>query len=341
MAQFEDLDLSLPIATLLRDGTASAHQSVESTEGAGWLTRGELDREEYARFLIMLWSVYDTLEHALEKHASHPVLSPTYNPTLLARSASLLADISHILDIPTRDLKSSPLFVSITTAPPANLAEYTSRLKSLDDGPDPGPLLAHAYVRYLGDLSGGQFIRRRVAHAYGLEDDAGAGVAFYEFSKLGGGGSAGIGDMKKIKEWFRSGMNAGVGDDEDLKVTILAEAIKAFELNNGLFASLRAPSATPPPPPPSHLPVPQTHLGDPVTPTDPVFEEKPRELPVQILQRPEDLQRTDSLVSVSSVISFIIALCAAHFILVVGGFTGPKGWEKLEATQEWVAGLLQ
>ena len=60
-----DLDLSLPIATLLRSGTAAAHQTAETSAGAGWLTRGELDKEEYIRFLIMLWHVYECVATGL------------------------------------------------------------------------------------------------------------------------------------------------------------------------------------------------------------------------------------------------------------------------------------
>lgn len=157
------------------------------------------------------------LERALEQHASHPVLNPTYNPTLLARAPALLADISHLLSVPTSDVPAHPLFTALGAPAPRGLAEYTSRLRALASARDPAPLLAHAYVRYLGDLSGGQVIRRRVARAYGLEDDGGAGVSFYEFAKLGGGAGATVGDMKKIKEWYRDGMNAGVGDDRDLK----------------------------------------------------------------------------------------------------------------------------
>lgn len=67
-------------------------------------------------------------------------------------------------------------------------------------------------------MSGGQQIKRRVQKAYGLEEDGGEGIRFYEFGKLGGeSGPASMGDMKKIKEWYREGMNAGVGDDKDLK----------------------------------------------------------------------------------------------------------------------------
>ena len=52
------LDLSEPIASLLRAGTAEAHEKAEHSQGAAWLTRGELDRDEYVRFLMMLYHVY-------------------------------------------------------------------------------------------------------------------------------------------------------------------------------------------------------------------------------------------------------------------------------------------
>lgn len=53
------LDFSLPISTLLASGTAVAHEKAEKSEGAGYLIRGELSKEEYVRFLMMLWQVYE------------------------------------------------------------------------------------------------------------------------------------------------------------------------------------------------------------------------------------------------------------------------------------------
>ncbi|KAA1469687.1 hypothetical protein DENSPDRAFT_816810 [Dentipellis sp. KUC8613] len=336
-----DLDLELPVATLLRTGTAAAHTSAETSQGAGWLTRGELDKEEYVRFLIMLYHVYHTLEQALDQHASHPVLSPIYNPTLLARTAPLYSDISYLLDTPPAALPEHPLFSELQTSPHPALAEYTARLRTLAAAPNPAPLLAHAYVRYLGDLSGGQVIRRRVAKAYGLEDEGGEGVRFYQFDKLGGGGEAGLGDMRKIKDWYRDGMNSGVADDKDLKVTILAEANKAFELNNGLFASLKAPSS-PPSSPPSPSPAEPISTTTPQQSTHAPMEyekddKKKSEYPIQV----PSTQQDSNLISVSSVAAFIIAMGLAHFVLVIGGFTGAKGWEKLEAVQRWFEGLVQ
>lgn len=72
-------------------------------------------------------------------------------------------------------------------------------------------LLSHAYARYLGDLSGGQTIRYTLGKAYGLDLDSasscGPGVTFYEFKELYSSGIANQGELKRIKEWFKEGMN--------------------------------------------------------------------------------------------------------------------------------------
>jgi heme oxygenase len=52
-------DLSQPISILLRDGTGEAHKAAEASSGAGWLVRGELDKDEYVRYLMMLWHIYE------------------------------------------------------------------------------------------------------------------------------------------------------------------------------------------------------------------------------------------------------------------------------------------
>lgn len=59
MAIAVTIDYSQDVATLLRTGTAAAHEKAEHSEGAGWLVRGELDKEEYVRFLMMLYHVYE------------------------------------------------------------------------------------------------------------------------------------------------------------------------------------------------------------------------------------------------------------------------------------------
>lgn len=142
------------------------------------------------------------------------MLAPTFNPALFSRTAALSEDISFLLDISESSWQSHPIHAKLLSHPPLPFTAYTARLRKLAAS-EPVALLAHAYVRYLGDLSGGQFIRRRIAKAYDLSD--GAGTAFYEFKPLSGSGPSTMGDMKKIKDWYRDGMNKGVGNDRALK----------------------------------------------------------------------------------------------------------------------------
>jgi len=103
------------------------------------------------------------------------------------------------------------------TPAPASLVAYIARLEELADAADPSPLLAHSYVRYLGDLSGGQTIRHTVSKAYGLDENAGFGLSFYVFKSLRSQVLANQGEMKRIKEWFREGMNAAGTLGVDIK----------------------------------------------------------------------------------------------------------------------------
>ena len=57
--------------------------------------------------------------------------------------------------------------------------------------------------------------------------------------------------------------------------------------------------------------------------------------PVAVL-RPES-SRT---FPVTSVLTFMVAVGLAHFIIVVGGLSGSRGYAKLEAIQTWIASAI-
>ena len=88
-------------------------------------------------------------------------------------------------------------------------------------------LVAHAYVRYLGDLSGGQILRRVVAESLHLAD--GTGTAFYEFS----------GDAAVLADRFRTRLDS-IRADETVVEDIVAEARSAFAFHVSLFEELAA-----------------------------------------------------------------------------------------------------
>lgn len=197
------------------------------------------------------------MESALRSHSQHPVLSPIYQPSVLDRADSLSSDIAYFLG--NSDWKSSPLFASLQRAPPPPLAAYVKRLTELAASESTcALLLAHAYVRYLGDLSGGQIIRRRLVKAYDLPA-TGEGVRFYIFGQ--GDEVSSASEVRALKDWFRNGMDLGVGENEELKgvfsyynnisanylciVKLVEEAVLVFQLNQDLFTTLQGPKVLP------------------------------------------------------------------------------------------------
>ncbi|KZO92718.1 heme oxygenase-like protein [Calocera viscosa TUFC12733] len=326
----ETIDWTRPVSELLRTGTKRAHEDVEHSPGAARLAKGELSKEEYARWCVALWCVYDALETALSEQSYNHVLSPTFHPALLSRASPLSSDISSLLSSPA--WQSHPAASSLLSSPPTPLQAYVGRLTQLAQE-QPERLLAHAYVRYLGDLSGGQIIRRRLAKQLSLsslsassgakEDDAPTpGLTFFEFPRLDGQGRADTQEMRKIKDWFRRGMDEGVGEDEELKQQLVDEANEAFRLNAGLFGMLDEPWDSP-------------------------TEEEPPEEVYSPLAKPKSSGAAESEASqgqgfpLTSFIAFLVAVGLAHFLLVTMGFTGQRGWEKFELVQGWVKGKLE
>jgi len=280
---------------------------------------------------LISWSFSSTLERALEHHATFPTLQPTFNPALLARAPALAADISYLLQVPESSWKSHPIHTALTSSPAAPLTAYVSRIQELSDSADPSPLLAHAYVRYLGDLSGGQMIRHKLAKAYQLDEQLGLGLAFYAFKSLDTPKPASLGEMRRIKDWFRAGINAGGGDAAvkgekiilwlllfrkcliSFSAAIVREANIAFELNSGLFSDIRAPT--------EQL----------------VLEAESKEIPIMI----EHSAPPEKTYPLASVMSVVAAVCLAHLLLVVGGFTGDRGYQKLLAFEQWFTSTWQ
>lgn len=281
---------SQPLAKLIRESTHHAHGTVQNSPGAAALLSGRLSLNEFVRYLMMLWHIYDTLERGLERHSTHPSLEPTYNPTLLARAPSLSADISFLLQVPESSWKSHPLYLELMTSKPAPLTAYISRIEELTNAEDPTPLLAHSYVRYLGDLSGGQVARHAISKAYGLDENAGLGLSFYAFKSLRSQKLANQGEMKRIKEWFREGMNTAGNLGIGVKASVLEEAHNAYDLNISIFT---------------------------VVQTTPIVAE------VVEISKEVSPKKTNT---VSQVITAMVALFLAHFVLVIGsGFTGAEG----------------
>jgi heme oxygenase (biliverdin-producing, ferredoxin) len=151
----------MELSTRLRQATQDLHGVAERSGMMPSLLRGQLSRRDYTLLLRNLQLIYAALERGLA-HASAPV-GVDFTP--LYRAAALAKDLAF--------LSPEPGF-----EPCEATQRYVARLEQLAAS-DPRLLIAHAYVRYLGDLHGGQLLRRCVARVLQVED--GQGLDFYDF----------------------------------------------------------------------------------------------------------------------------------------------------------------
>jgi heme oxygenase len=159
--------MTMPLSLRLREASRGWHSRAERAGVMPLLLRGQLAREGYVRLLRNLHAIYAALEPALKSHARHPALSAVLHDGL-AREAHLRADLLHL-----HGAKWSGELALVTEA-----TAYVERLLHLC-AQDPPRLAAHAYVRYLGDLSGGQVLARLVGERFGLPGRD--GLRFYDF----------------------------------------------------------------------------------------------------------------------------------------------------------------
>jgi len=157
--------LNIGLAELLKTETRAVHSAAERSVFLAELLSGRMDRPAYCAFLRNLHAIYTVLEQSLERHAHHPMIVPIFLPALW-RTCALEHDL--------RALHGAAWADELALQPSA--ATYVGRLRDLD-AEQPGLLVAHAYVRYLGDLSGGQMMCRVVATTTALD----GAVSFYDF----------------------------------------------------------------------------------------------------------------------------------------------------------------
>jgi heme oxygenase len=205
----------LPLTAQLRVATRGLHTEAERAGIMPALLRGQLAMPVYVALLRNLHALYATLEAALTQHAGDPRTGPLHLPAIF-RCTPIELDLQ-VLD-PQGETTRAPLT-------DATLA-YVSRLQALAAG-EPERLVAHAYVRYLGDLSGGQVLSSIVARL--TAGASGPAVAFYSF-----GDEAAV---KALASAFRHWLDALPLTPTEV-AAVVDEAQWAFRQHRQMFEAL-------------------------------------------------------------------------------------------------------
>jgi heme oxygenase len=201
-------------AERLRTGTLDTHRAAERAPLMRDLLAGRLPLAQYAALLVQLRSVYARLEAASTVMRNDPVAG-LFVSDRLRRLDKIDADITHIVHRLGPDASELPGLLPATVT-------YCRRIEVVS-GTWSGGFVAHHYTRYLGDLSGGEILRRRLAAAYGLD---GAGLSFYDFAE--------IDDPAAFKDEYRRKLNDAPWDAHEQE-RIVDEVIAAYRFNQAVF----------------------------------------------------------------------------------------------------------
>jgi heme oxygenase len=203
------------LSSRLREGTREEHESAESSGFISRLMSGGLGVDAYVALASQQFFVYSALEAIADDVRTLPQGSSLLFDEL-TRTPSIARDLEHLVGPDWRaivmPLPATVRYVDALNASATSLPRYA----------------AHAYTRYLGDLSGGQIIKRMLERHYGLGPE---GITFYSFEE--------IPKSKPFKDVYRERLD-GLELDEEQLAEAVAEAKGAFRLNQDLFADLGA-----------------------------------------------------------------------------------------------------
>lgn len=202
----------------IRTATWGDHDDSEGSTVMEDIMRMRASLDDYIELVAQHFFMYEALEDAAQQLASDERFAAMH-PAALIRETQLVEDLEMLVGENWRE-KIQP--VAATKA-------YADRIREVAaEGWLPG-IIAHHYTRYLGDLSGGQMIAKRVKRQHGFER---AGIAFYDFTELG--------DLAAFKQSYRALLDQ-LGDtlDETERQRMIDEVRAAYRFNTQVFIDMQ------------------------------------------------------------------------------------------------------
>ncbi|WP_020669998.1 heme oxygenase (biliverdin-producing) [Amycolatopsis nigrescens] len=203
-----------PFSKRLRASTLRVHDRANHSLYMEALLGGALTLPGYTKLAIQYYFVYQAIEKASDAMAGDPVGGPFVFDEL-RRMPALARDLAYLVG-PDWAAEIQPL--EATKA-------YVRRIETVAHD-WPGGYVAHHYTRYLGDIAGGQVIRKLLERNY---DVAEAGSLFYHFDE--------IGSAPAFRDHYRAKLDTAPWDEAE-RARVVEEALVAFECNVAVFDEL-------------------------------------------------------------------------------------------------------
>lgn len=195
------------VVTALYLSTRTLHTQAEKTGIIREMLRGAACRDGYILLMRNLLPAYRALEDGLGRHRNSSELGPlaAYR---LDRTPAIESDLAALCG---RGWAESIPLLDEGQA-------YADRVAEIAEG-DGIRLIAHAYTRYLGDLSGGQILKRLLGRSLHLADTE---LSFYDFPHFP--------DLATLKSDYRVALDTAGAKISD-PAAVIAEGALAFSLN--------------------------------------------------------------------------------------------------------------
>jgi len=174
----------------LKELTKEHHTNAERQAFVKEMFGGNITNERYATYLFNQHPQYNMLEMFAMMHGLFDGMPE------LRRAPRIHEDYQELWD---KDPHQPPLLPVVK--------EYMNHIMTIKDDPD--KLMAHVYVRHMGDLSGGQMIAKRVP---------GKGL-FYQFDK----------DIDELKEAVRARLDDSMADEAKLCFEFATQLFKEMQ----------------------------------------------------------------------------------------------------------------
>ncbi len=209
--------MAVALASQLREGTKKSHTMAENTGFVACFLKGVVEKTSYRKLIGDLYFVYKAMEEEIDRlvQEDHPVIKHIGFKELFRRQ-TLEKDLQFYYGNDWLD--------QITISESAQC--YVNRIRFVANE-SPELLVGHHYTRYIGDLSGGQILKKIAKKALNLRGDD--GLNFYEFQL--------IDDEKLFKKSYSETLNK-LPINQTIADNIIEEANEAFAYNMNMFREL-------------------------------------------------------------------------------------------------------